>query len=124
MRSKLDNSGKRCMFVGYADDHSGDAYRFLNIKTKRIIMSRDARWLNIMWKHYKKKYNYARRQLELFLDEEESLSLEGYEPVENRTEGDGNSTPTQRKLGLDIGIISIREETLGGLGVKPRKFHH
>ena len=44
-------------------------------------MSRDARWLNIMWKHYKKKHNYARRQVELFLDEEESLSLEGNEPV-------------------------------------------
>ena len=112
MRSKLDNRGKTCMFVGYADDHSGDVYRFLNIKTRRIIMSRDARWLNIMWKHYKKKHNYARRQVELFLDEEESLSLEGNEPVENRIEGDGNNTPTQRKLGLDIGIIGAREETL------------
>ena len=28
------------MFVGYADDHSGDVYRFLNIHTQRIIMSR------------------------------------------------------------------------------------
>ena len=113
MRSKLDNRGKTCMFVGYADDHSGDVYRFLNVKTKRIIMSRDARWLNIMWKHYKRKHNYARRQMELFLDEEESLSLEGNEPVENRIEGDGNNTPTQRRLGLDIGIIGAREETLG-----------
>ena len=54
-RSKLDNRGKTCMFVGYADDHSGDVYRFLNIHTKRIIMSRDARWLNIIWKHYRMK---------------------------------------------------------------------
>ena len=49
MRSKLDNKGKTCMFVGYTDDHSGDVDRFLNINTKRIIMSRDARWLNIIW---------------------------------------------------------------------------
>ena len=76
-------------------------------------MSKDARWLNIMWKHYKKKHSDARRQVELFLDEEESLSLEGNEPVENRIEGDGNNTPTWRKLGLDIGIIGAREETLG-----------
>ena len=87
MRSKWDNRGKTCMFVGYADDHSGDVYRFLNIKTKRIIMSRDARWLNIIWKHYKKKHIYARRQMELFLDEEERTIQEGYEPVENRIEG-------------------------------------
>ena len=26
MRSKLDNRGKTCLFVGYADDHSGDMY--------------------------------------------------------------------------------------------------
>ena len=71
MRSKLDNRGKTCMFVAYAEDHSGDVYRFLNIHTKRIIMSRDVRWLNIIWKHYRRKSIYARKQVELFLDEEE-----------------------------------------------------
>ena len=60
MRSKLDNRGKTCMFVGYADDHTKDVYRFLNIHRKRIILSRDVRWLNIMWKRYKKKSIYAR----------------------------------------------------------------
>ena len=44
MRSKLDNRGKTCMFVGYAEDHSGNVYRFLNIHTRRIIMSRDVIW--------------------------------------------------------------------------------
>ena len=77
------------MFVGYGDDHSGDVYMFLNINTKRIIMSRDARWLNIIWKHYRMKSIYARKQVELFLDEEER--------GENRNEGDGNNTPTQRR---------------------------
>ena len=36
MRSKLDNRGKTCMFVGYADGHSGDVYRFLNIKPRGL----------------------------------------------------------------------------------------
>ena len=77
-------------------------------------MSRDARWLNLFWKHYKKKQNHPRRQhVELFLDEEENLSLEGNELEENRIEGDGNNTPEQRRLGLDIGMMSAREETLG-----------
>ena len=71
MRSKLDDRGKTCMFVGYADDHSRDVYRFLNIHKKRIIISRDVRWLNIIWKHYRRKSIYARKQVELFLDEEE-----------------------------------------------------
>ena len=71
MRSKLDDRGKTCMFVGYAEDHTKDVYRFLNIHTKRIILSRDIRWLNIIWKRYKDKSIYAKRQAELFLDEEE-----------------------------------------------------
>ena len=59
------------MFVGYADDPTKDVYRFLNVHTRRIILSRDVRWLNIIWKQYKKKSLYARRQVELFLNEEE-----------------------------------------------------
>ena len=113
MRSKLDNRGKTCMFVRYADDHSGDVYMFLSIKTKRIIMSRDARWLSIIWKHCKMINIYARRQVELFLDEEERSLQEEYELAESRIEGDGNNTPTQRRLGLDICMIGAREKTLG-----------
>ena len=100
------------MFVGYADDHSGDVYRFLNINTIRTIMSRDARWLNIMWKHYRMKSIYARKQVELFLDEEERSIQDEPEPREIRIDGDGNNIPTQRSLGLDIGMIGAREETL------------
>ena len=50
--------------------------------------------------------------MEVFLDEEERSIQEGYEPVENRIEGDRNNTPTQRELGLDICIIGAREEIL------------
>ena len=119
MRSKLDNRGKTCIFVGYADDHTKDVYRFLNIHTKRIILSRDVRWLNIIWKRYKKSI-YARSQVELFLDEEESSlgdeksfgEISIREIVEG-SEDDGNNTETQRRLGIDINMIGAREETLG-----------
>ena len=112
-RSKLDNRGKTSMFVGYADDFYGNVYRFLNIHTKRIIMSKDARWLNIIWKHYRMKSIYARKQVECFLDEEERSIEEESEQEKDRIEGDGNNTPTQRRLGLDIGMIGARKETLG-----------
>ena len=130
MRSKVDNRGKTCMFVGYAEDHAGDVYRFLNIHTKSIIMSRDVRWLNIIWKHDKMKSIYARKQVELFLDEEErstgdEKSYEEDSVVEEaETEGDGHNTPIQTKLGLDINMIGARKETLGKPGVKPRKCPH
>ena len=120
MRSNLDDRGKTCMFVGYADDHSRDVYRFLNIHTKRIIISRDVRWLNITWKHYRRKSIYARKQVELFLDEEEksikderSFGESSIEETEEKPKSDGNNTETQKKLGLDINMIGAREETLG-----------
>ena len=120
MRSKLDDRGKTCMFVGYADDHTKDVYRFLNIHTRRIILSRDVRWLNIIWKQYKKKSLYARRQVELFLYEEErslgderSFGESSIEEIEeDESESDGNNTETQKKLGIDINMIGARKETL------------
>ena len=108
------------MFIGYADDHTKDVYRFLNIQTRRIILSRDVRWLNIIWKQYKKKSLYARRQVELFLYEEErslgderSFGESSTEEMEEESENDGNNTETHRKLGIDINMIGAREETLG-----------
>ena len=109
------------MFVGYADDHTKDVYRFLNIHTRRIILSRDVRWLNIIWKQYKKKSLYARRQVELFLYEEErslgderSFGESSIEEIEeDESESDGNNTETQKKLGIDINMIGARKETLG-----------
>ena len=43
------------MFVGYGDDHTGDVYRFIQLKTQHVILSRDPRWMNIMWKAYMRK---------------------------------------------------------------------
>ena len=120
MRSKLDDRGKTCMFVGYTDDHSRDVYRFLNIHTKRVTISRDVRWLNITWKHYIRKSIYARKQVELFLDEQEksmedvrSFGESSIEETEENPKSDGNNTETQKKLGLDINMIGAREEPLG-----------
>ena len=118
MRSKLDDRVKPCMFVGYADDHTKDGYRFLNIHMRRIISSRDVRWLNIIWKQYKKKSFYARRQVELFLDEEErslederSFGESTIEEIEEESESDGNNTETQKKLGIEETLGKTRSET-------------
>ena len=131
MRSKLDDRGKTCMFVGYADDHSKDIYRFLNIHTKRIIISRDVRWLNIIWKQYKKKSIYARKQLELFLDEEErslederSLGESSIEEIEEDEPGsDGNNTESQKMLGIDINMIGPEKRHWEKLEVGQKNCH-
>ena len=54
-RTKIEQRGKVAMFVGYAEDHTGDVYRFIHLKTQHVVLSRDARWMNIMWKVYMRK---------------------------------------------------------------------
>ena len=42
------------MFVGYSLDHPADTYHFINFITKRIIRSRDVKWLDKTWGQYYK----------------------------------------------------------------------
>ena len=78
------------------------------------------RWLNIIWKQYKKKSIYARKQVEFFLDEEErsiederSFGESFIEETEEEPESDGNNTETQKKLGIDINMNRARKDTMG-----------
>ena len=73
MRSKLDTRGRTGIFVGYADDHAGNVYRFINyvyrfvnIQMKQIILSRDVQWLNSFWKEYKKRKDDSRKLVDVF----------------------------------------------------------
>jgi len=34
LHSKLANRGKHCMFVGYMNDHAGNTFKLLNLKTQ------------------------------------------------------------------------------------------
>ena len=57
---------------------------------------------------------YARKQVEFFLSVEDEKSYEEDSVLkEEETKGDGNNTPVQKKLGLDINMIGARKETLG-----------
>ena len=40
--TKIYQTGKRAMFVGYVDNHTGDVYRLIHLKTQHVILSRDA----------------------------------------------------------------------------------
>ena len=121
MRSKLDTRGRTGMFVGSADDHAGTAYRFINIQTKQILLSRDIQWLNSFWKEYKKRRDDSKKLVDEFYSHEEDDQTqdesETEEPRENEIEtkdsGDGNDTEEQKKLGIDIQMIGAREEELG-----------
>ena len=125
MRSKLDTRGRTGIFVGYADDHAGNVYRFINIQMKKIILSRDIQWLNSFWKEYKKRMDDSKKLVDEFYshdeDDEDDQTQEESETgerkeneiEENKDSGDGNNTVEQKKLGIDIQMIGARKEELG-----------
>jgi hypothetical protein len=52
IRAKLADQGKVAMLLGYPDSHANDNYRMWNLKTERMILSRDVLWLNKSSKTY------------------------------------------------------------------------
>ena len=122
MGSKLDTRGRTGIFVGYADDHAGNVYRFINIQMKKKILIRDIQWLNSFWKEYKKRKDDSKKLIDEFYshdeDDQTQDESETEEPKENEIEetkdsGDGNNTEEQKKLGIDIQMIGARKEELG-----------
>ena len=122
MRSKLDTRGRTGIFVGYADDHAGNVYRFINIQMKKIILSRDIQWMNSFWKEYKKRIVDSKKLIDEFYshdeddqtqEESETEEIKESETEETKNSGDGNNTEEQKKLGKDIQMIRARKEELG-----------
>ena len=52
IKGKLEDRGIPVMHLGRARDHSADTYRFLNLETELILISRDAIWLNKTYGEY------------------------------------------------------------------------
>ena len=50
--SKVENRGFDGMFVGCSDNHGLGVYRLLNLKTHRISVTRDVKWMNVSSKEY------------------------------------------------------------------------
>jgi hypothetical protein len=69
IQAKSTNQKNKCIFVGYAENHSKEGYRMLNLKTNEIIKSRDIIWLKKMHK------NLIKTKLMSFSEEEEVLEL-------------------------------------------------
>ena len=120
MRSKLDTRGRTGIFVGYADDHAGNVYRFINIQTKKIILRRDIQWLNSFWKEYKKRKDDSRKLVDVFYSQEEDEQTQEESEVDEQNEieaeetnEDGNNTEERKRLGIDIQMIGARKEELG-----------
>ena len=73
MRSKLETRGQTGIFVGYADDHAGNVYRFKNNQMKKIIISRDIQGLHSFWKEYKRRKDDSKKLVDEFYSHDETI---------------------------------------------------
>ena len=105
MRSKVDTRGRTGIFVGYAHNHAGNVYRFINIQTKKNILSRDIQWLNSFWKEDKKRKDDSKKMVDEFYsydengqtqEESETEEIKNSETEEIKNSGDGNNTEKQK----------------------------
>ena len=72
--------------ASYADDHAGNVYRFINIQTKKILLSRDIQWLNSFWKEYKKRKDDSRKLVDVFYSQEEDEQTQEESEVDEPNE--------------------------------------
>jgi hypothetical protein len=73
IRSKLENRGRPCVFLGVAQNHVPDVFRFLNLETKHIIVSRNVIWLNKTYGDWK---NLSPSKIDYVMDDDDQDVIE------------------------------------------------
>ena len=65
------------MFVGYSLDHPADTYHLINLSTKRIIHSRDVKWLDKTWGQYYKipTKDMVQEEIEIYEENENQEAI-------------------------------------------------
>ena len=82
--SKVENKGLVGMMVGYGEENGTGSFRMLNMRTRRIIITRDVGWLEIKYGEWVKKAkemesvdsNTTRSESLLVLEKEEAKDKE------------------------------------------------
>jgi hypothetical protein len=54
LKEMIANKGERCLFLGYEDNHPGDAYQVLDLRTNIVMISSNVTWLG---KTYEEVFN-------------------------------------------------------------------
>ena len=94
-RTKIDPRGKIILFVGYSTQHAGDVYRLLNLKTNRVIHSRDVKWIGKTWAELYKIRMVHRASGYFDPDEDFQLEEEDQDIDEEYSEIEEDSEPIQ-----------------------------
>ena len=50
IKSKIEARGSMAILVGYSTQHADEVYRMLNLNTNKVVITRDVKWLNVIYK--------------------------------------------------------------------------
>jgi len=48
IKAKLDDRGEKCIFLGYAANNAPNVYRMWNLRTAKVMITRDIKWTGKM----------------------------------------------------------------------------
>ena len=82
------------MFLGYAQNHTGNTYRMLNLCTKIIVLSRDVIWLNKTYGKYISRKQNTKSDTYILQDEDKSYDWDHgkIDPVKKTVKTDNVKT--------------------------------
>merc|ERR1712071_430563 len=95
MGGKMDNFGQTCVFVGYSKNHGSEVYRIYKTGTKKVVHSRNVRWMGIMYgdcinEKKKKKFEPFMVDFDTFDDNNDDYLVAGkeysHEKITNKKE--------------------------------------
>ena len=93
----MDDRGRACIFVGYAQKHAGNVYRMLNVKTNAVIVTRDKMWYE-QEKTPRVKIEYVEIKKEIQEPEEIFENPEGDSETEESKNLEGTNKSTSSAL--------------------------
>jgi len=110
LTNKLSDKGMKAIFVGYADKHAGNVYRFINPSTNRIILSRDMKWLE-------RKYGDEKNVKPSFISNVYH-DIKGYEEIDDdgTTTADSDKETNTNNLDTDEEVEIIMPSTTTAIG--------
>ena len=95
LKAKLENRGETYYFVGYPDNHAGDVFRIVNLKTNRVTETQDVQFLGKMYGEVYDQDNflaYIKGRNKAFDDVEVPLDSKIEEIEQNDNQNDSLST--------------------------------
>ena len=52
LKSKMSDRGILCLYLGRVEDHTPDTYRFYNLTTRKVLLSRNVKFMDLMYGDY------------------------------------------------------------------------